>query len=152
MRCWKIISILLLIVITSASSTYAQGVHIPEPSAEESIVVFIRPASMTAVLDNYIIRSGENEWCRISNNRFFYVAISNTDLQISAQRGNSGQSNAFQFQINKGAINYILCEVITKDNQPQMSMKLISKQTAIPILSKSKPDQCMLKVEMPERE
>ncbi|MCG9899135.1 MAG: hypothetical protein MH132_03960 [Hydrotalea sp.] len=152
MRCWKIISIIFLIVITGASSTYAQGVHIPEPSPEESIVVFIRPASMTAVLDNYIIRSGENEWCRISNNRFFYVAISNTDLQISAQRGNSGQSNAFQFQINKGAINYILCEVITKDNQPQMSMKLISKQSAIPILSKSKPDQCMLKVEMPERE
>lgn len=152
MRCWKIISIIFLIVITGASSTYAQGVHIPEPSPEESIVVFIRPASMTAVLDNYIIRSGENEWCRISNNRFFYVAISNTDLQISAQRGNSGQSNAFQFQINKGAINYILCEVITKDNQPQMSMKLISKQTAIPILSKSKPDQCMLKIEMPERE
>lgn len=152
MRCWKIISIIFLIVITGASSTYAQGVHIPEPSPEESIVVFIRPASMTAVLDNYIIRSGENEWCRISNNRFFYVAISNTDLQISAQRGNSGQSNAFQFQINKGAINYILCEVITKDNQPQMNMKLISKQTAIPILSKSKPDQCMLKIEMPERE
>lgn len=152
MRYWIRILILLFTIITELDAVRAQGVAIPEPSSEEAIVVFIRPASMTAVLDNFIIRSGENEWCRISNNRFFYVAISTTDLQISAQRGNTGVVNNFQFQINKGTINYVLCEIISRDNQPQLSMKLISKQTAAPILSKSKPDQCMLKVEMPERE
>lgn len=142
------LAILSLLTITS----FSQGVAIPEPAADEAIVVFIRPAAMTAVLDNFIIKNGDQEWCRISNNRYFYVAVSSSELALTAQRGNTGGLNSFQLQITKASINYVLCEVIAKDGQPQLNMKIISKQTANQYLSKAKPDQCMIKVEMPEKE
>ena len=138
----KIFPVLLLATTLVAN---AQEQPTLTPEAGKALVVFIRPPEMMSALDNWVLMADNEEFCRISNNRYVLYHTKPGKINFSAKRGGIGIGkpvSGIDFELKEGEIYYVQCQVKSNLVSVRILLNEITKRTAEGFFAKAKPDNC----------
>jgi hypothetical protein len=140
----KIFSFLLMATTLSAN---AQEKPALTPQPGKALVVFIRPAEMVSALDNWVLMADNEEFCRISNNRYVLYHAKPGRVNFSAKRGGIGIGkpvSTIDFELKEGEVYYVQCQIKSNLVNVRLLLNEITKRTAEDFFAKVKPDNCEL--------
>lgn len=124
---------------------FAQDAPTLSPEPGKALIVFIRPAEMTAALDNWVLLADGEEFCRISNNRYVLYQAKPGKVSFAAKRGGIGIGKpvtGIDFDLKEGEIFYVQCQIKTNLVNVRILLNEITERTAKQYLEKAKPDKC----------
>jgi len=133
-----------------SASCFAQESEMPElkPEQDKALVVFIRPPEMMSALDNWVLMAENEEFCRISNNRYVLFQAKPGKVNFTAKRGGIGigkPQTGIDFDMKAGEIYYVQCQVKSNLVNVRILLNEITKRTAENFLQKAKPDKCEIR-------
>ncbi len=132
------------------AAVFAQENDLPElkPEAGKAMVIFIRPPEMMSALDNWVLMAENEEFCRISNNRYVLYSGKPGKVTFTAKRGGIGigkPKTGIDFDLKAGEIYYVQCQVKSNLVNVRILLNEITKRTADNFLQKAKADKCELR-------
>lgn len=142
--------LLLSGLVLTSLHCLAQNEAVPElkPEDGKALVVFIRPPEMMSALDNWVLMAENEEFCRISNNRYVLYSGKPGKVTFSAKRGGIGigkPKTGIDFDLKAGEIYYVQCQVKSNLVNVRVLLNEITKRTADNFLQKAKADNCELR-------
>lgn len=135
---------MLLGIIANAQDT------IPSAPSDKALIIFIRPPEMASALDNWVLMADDNEFCRISNNRYVTYLSMPGKVIFSSKRGGLGigkPKDHLELELEAGKTYYVQCDIKSNLINIRILLNEITKSTAKKFLLKAKPDNCELKKE-----
>ena len=128
----------------SGLSSFAQT-ELPAAPADKALVVFIRPAEMQGALANWVLIANDEEFCRISNNRYVTYLAQPGKITFSSKRGGIGigkPKDFLEMELEAGKTYYVQCEIKTNLINIRILLNEITLSTAKKFFAKAKPDNC----------
>lgn len=83
---------------------------IPNTPENRALIVFIRPADMASALDNWNLMADDNEFCRLSNNRYVTYTSNPGTVKFSSKRGGLGigkPKDLLEVELEAGKTYYV---------------------------------------------
>ncbi len=143
-RNFYVVFFLLVSLVSQAQDT------IPSAPSDKALVIFIRPPEMANALDNWVLMADDNEFCRISNNRYVTYISDSGKVVFSSKRGGLGigkPKDNLELELEAGKTYYVQCDINSNLVSVRILLNEITKSTAKKFILKAKPDKCELKKE-----
>lgn len=142
----------LFTVIFAWAALISFGQDAPQltPQEGKALVVFIRPPELTSALDNWVLLADNEEFCRISNNRYVLYHAKPGKVNFSSRRGGIGIGKpvtGIDFELKEGEVYFVQCQVKTNLINVRILLNEITERTANQYLTKAKPDNCEIRRE-----
>lgn len=143
-RNFFVLFFLIISVVSKAQDT------IPNAPSDKALIVFIRPPEMANALDNWVLMADDNEFCRISNNRYVTYLSNPGTVVFTSKRGGLGigkPKDNLELELEAGKTYYVQCDIKSNLISVRILLNEITKSTAKKFLIKAKPDKCELNKE-----
>ncbi|HEY5408237.1 MAG TPA: DUF2846 domain-containing protein [Ginsengibacter sp.] len=145
----------LTVVVTFAFIVMAQAktTHSPiisSPNGDSSFIYIYRGGSFSGSLTNFAIYVDDQKLCKLSNKRYFKVAVKPGKHVISAHRGGVGigkKETEVEVDAENGKSNYISCSMKSSITRVRLEMEEVVEKTGIKDISDMKVDNCQANVE-----
>ena len=135
----------LLLLSLPCLQLNAQSELPPPPPPDKALVIFIRPPEMQSALDNWVLTAGDNDFCRISNNRYVTYITNPGTVVFSSRRGGIGigkPKDHLELELEAGKTYYVQCDIKSNLINVRILLNEITLSTAKKFFEKVKPDNC----------
>ena len=136
------------IVIAEAKTTKSRIT--PTPNGDSSFIYIYRGGSFSGSLTNFAIYVDDQKLCKLSNKRYFKIAVKAGKHIISAHRGGVGigkKETEVEVDTENGKSNYISCSMKSSITRVRLEMEEVVEKTGIKDISDMKVNNCQANVE-----
>ncbi len=117
---------------------------------DSSYIYIYRGGSAAGAFTNFAIYVDDQKLCKLSNKRYFKIAVKPGKHVISAHRGGVGigkKETEVEVDAEAGKSNYISCSMKSSITRVRLEMEEVVEKTGIKDISDMKVDNCQANVE-----
>ncbi len=136
------------IVVAQAKTT--KSWITPFSNGDSSYIYIYRGGSFSGSLTNFAIYVDDQKLCKLSNKRYFKIAVKPGKHIISAHRGGVGigkKETEVEVDTENGKSNYISCSMKSSITRVRLEMEEVIEKTGIKDISDMKVDNCQANIE-----
>lgn len=140
--------LLLLLVCSLCGTKLFAQTTLPTAPADKAMVIFIRPSEMQSALDNWVLMANDEEFCRISNNRYVTYVCAPGTVTFTSKRGGIGigkPKDKLEMDLEAGHTYYVQCDIKSNLINIRILLNEITLSTAKKFFEKAQPDNCEVK-------
>jgi hypothetical protein len=123
----------------------------PMTTAGDSSYIYIyRGGQFAGAFTNFAIWVDNNKLCKLSNGRFFKIAVEPGTHTVSAKRGGVGigkKETEVEIDVEKGKSYYVSCAMKQSITRVRLEMQEVMPKTGMRDIDKMKIDNCQASAE-----
>ena len=123
----------------------------PSATAKDSSYIYIyRGGQFGGAFTNFSIWVDNAKLCKLSNGRYFMIAVDPGTHSVSAKRGGVGigkKETEVEIDVEKGKSYYVSCSMKQSITRVRLEMQEVMPKTGIRDVEKMKLDNCQAKAE-----
>lgn len=122
----------------------------PVASADDSSFIYIyRGGQFGGALTNFSIFLDEVKLCKLSNDRYFKIAVAPGTHTVSAKQGGVGvfkKETEVEVDVEKGKSYYVSCNMKQSITRVRLEMQEVMPKTGMRDIEKMQVDNCQAKI------
>ncbi len=140
------------VIFLTAFLSYDQSIDNSnaDVSQDSSFIYIYRGGQFGGALTNFSIWLDNDKLCKLSNGRFFRIAVKPGTHVVSAKRGGVGiakKETEVEVDVEKGKSYYVSCSMKQSITRVRLEMQEVMPKTGVKDIEKMKVDNCQGKVE-----
>lgn len=128
-----------------------QSTQVQADEAEDSSFIYIyRGGQFSGALVNFSIYLDETKLCKLSNGKYFKLAVTPGTHTVSAKQGGVGvfkKETEVEIEVEKGKSYYVSCTMKQSITRVRLEMQEVMPKTGERDIAKMKVDNCQGKVD-----
>lgn len=130
--------------------TSATAVTQPDAAKDSSYIYVYRGGQFGGAFTNFAIWLDNTKLCKLSNGKYFMIAVGPGTHTVSAKRGGVGigkKETEIEIDVEKGKSYYVSCSMKQSITRVRLEMQEVVTKTGIKDVEGMKLDNCQGKVE-----
>lgn len=147
-KIFSTVALAFAFVIVAQAKPLSSGT--PGPTADSAFIFIYRGGSFSGSLTNFAIYVDDQKLCKLSNKRYFKIAVQPGKHIVSAHRGGVGigkKETEVEVDAENGKSNYISCSMKSSVTRVRLEMEEVVEKTGIKDISDMKVDNCQANIE-----